>query len=134
MNWFQHLTRTDRDIRRMNRVKSNNAFISLPEQISTLIEMCPFKEDALTTSSPSISELESAKKSVQKKRFVKEEGRASAVVPYHKHKEQIQILQREFDIDSHWSRTRLQQIVQLTGLSLAKVRKWNWDRKKRELD
>ncbi|CDW74756.1 UNKNOWN [Stylonychia lemnae] len=42
---------------------------------------------------------------------------------------QLKILQNEFDKNNKWTKTKIQELAEITGLSYSKVYKWNWDRR-----
>ena len=47
-------------------------------------------------------------------------------------KEQIQILENEFQRDHNWSTAKIKEIAVRVQLGRVKVYKWSWDRKKKE--
>lgn len=48
-----------------------------------------------------------------------------------KNSDQKLILQQEFQIDPTWSNAQCKRIAEQTGLSVAQVYKWGWDKKNR---
>lgn len=48
-----------------------------------------------------------------------------------KNREQMQLLAVEFDKNPEWSKERLHELSELTGLSEAQIYKWGWDQRKK---
>jgi hypothetical protein len=48
-----------------------------------------------------------------------------------KNKDQIKILENEFEKDANWSREKMAYLSMKIGLSEGQIYKWNWDHRKK---
>jgi len=46
---------------------------------------------------------------------------------------QIKILKQELDVESNWSKEKIAEMSEITGLSQSQVYKWWWDQKKKNM-
>ncbi|CDW77778.1 UNKNOWN [Stylonychia lemnae] len=51
-----------------------------------------------------------------------------------KNKQQVQILQNEYNKESNWTRPFMKDLAKRTGLKASQVYKWHWDQKKKVIE